>query len=113
MCVEFFFYSISDDYLEGTDVDLESVISYIDIEPNSKVKTEVVENGFSTELEEDGCDVKGMKETHMMDNVEFCPVGPHKAALLYPLCVQMKDSQCGIYDLNVCVALLKMIFCYC
>ncbi|XP_048821377.1 nucleolar protein 11 [Lagopus muta] len=76
------FLSISDDYLEGTDVDLESVISYIDIEPNSKVKTEVVENGFSTELEEDGCDVKGMKETHMMDNVEFCPVGPHKAALL-------------------------------
>uniref|UniRef100_A0A669PXB6 Nucleolar protein 11 n=1 Tax=Phasianus colchicus TaxID=9054 RepID=A0A669PXB6_PHACC len=77
------FLSISDDYLERTDVDLESVISYIDIEPNNKeVKTEVVENGFSTELEEDGCDVTGMKETHMMDSVEFCPVGPQKAALL-------------------------------
>lgn len=88
MCVEFFFYSISDDYLERTDVNLESVISYIDIEPNNKeVKTEVVENGFNTELEEDGCDVAGMKETHMMDSVEFCPVGPQKAALLYPLCI--------------------------
>ncbi|NP_001006210.2 nucleolar protein 11 [Gallus gallus] len=77
------FLSISDDYLERTDVNLESVISYIDIEPNNKeVKTEVVENGFSTELEEDGCDVTGMKETHMMDSVEFCPVGPQKAALL-------------------------------
>lgn len=86
--MEFFFYSISDEYLERTDVDLESVISYIDIEPNNKeVKTEVVENGFSTELEEDGCDVTGMKEIHMMDSVEFCPVGPQKAALLYPLCV--------------------------
>uniref|UniRef100_G1N6H1 Nucleolar protein 11 n=1 Tax=Meleagris gallopavo TaxID=9103 RepID=G1N6H1_MELGA len=77
------FLSISDEYLERTDVDLESVISYIDIEPNNKeVKTEVVENGFSTELEEDGCDVTGMKEIHMMDSVEFCPVGPQKAALL-------------------------------
>uniref|UniRef100_A0A803XSA3 Nucleolar protein 11 n=2 Tax=Meleagris gallopavo TaxID=9103 RepID=A0A803XSA3_MELGA len=82
------FLSISDEYLERTDVDLESVISYIDIEPNNKeVKTEVVENGFSTELEEDGCDVTGMKEIHMMDSVEFCPVGPQKAALLLSLCV--------------------------
>ncbi|XP_072207864.1 nucleolar protein 11 [Excalfactoria chinensis] len=77
------FLSISDDYLERTDVNLESVISYIDIEPNNKeVKTEVVENGFNTELEEDGCGVTGMKENHMMDSVEFCPVGPQKAALL-------------------------------
>uniref|UniRef100_A0A8C9GB07 Nucleolar protein 11 n=1 Tax=Pavo cristatus TaxID=9049 RepID=A0A8C9GB07_PAVCR len=76
------FLSISDDYLERTDVNLESVISYIDIEPNKEVKTEVVENGFNTEVEENGCDVTGKKETHMMDSVEFCPVGPQKAALL-------------------------------
>uniref|UniRef100_A0A8C2UE87 Nucleolar protein 11 n=1 Tax=Coturnix japonica TaxID=93934 RepID=A0A8C2UE87_COTJA len=77
------FLSISDDYLERTDVNLESVISYIDIEPNNKeVKTEVVENGFNTELEEDGCGVTGMKENNTMDSVKFCPVGPHKAALL-------------------------------
>ncbi|XP_021270191.1 nucleolar protein 11 [Numida meleagris] len=77
------FLSISDDYLERTDVNLESVICYIDTEPNNKeVKTEVVENGFSTEVEEDGCDVGGMKEAHMMDTVESCPVGPRKAALL-------------------------------
>ncbi|POI34614.1 hypothetical protein CIB84_001634 [Bambusicola thoracicus] len=87
------FLSISDDYLERTDVNLESVISYIDIEPNNEVKTEVVENGFNTELEEDGCDVTGTKATHMMDNVDFCPVGPQKAALLYPLCIEMKNRQ--------------------
>ncbi|OXB51062.1 UNVERIFIED_CONTAM: hypothetical protein H355_004253 [Colinus virginianus] len=85
------FLSISDDDLERTDVNLESVICYIDIEPtNKEVKTEVVENGFSTELEEDGCNVTAIKETYVTDSVEFCPVGPRKAALLYPLCVSMK-----------------------
>ncbi|OXB64839.1 hypothetical protein ASZ78_006577 [Callipepla squamata] len=80
------FLSISDDDLERTDVNLESVICYIDIEPtNKEVKTEVVENGFSTELEEDGCNVTAIKETYVTDSVEFCPVGPRKAALLYPL----------------------------
>ncbi|OXB75567.1 UNVERIFIED_CONTAM: hypothetical protein H355_015683 [Colinus virginianus] len=77
------FLSISDDDLERTDVNLESVICYIDIEPtNKEVKTEVVENGFSTELEEDGCNVTAIKETYVTDSVEFCPVGPRKAALL-------------------------------
>ncbi|NXJ05696.1 NOL11 protein, partial [Odontophorus gujanensis] len=77
------FLSISDDYLERTDVNLESVICYIDIEPtNKEVKTEVVENGFNTELEEDGCNVTGIKETYVTDSVQFCPVGPRKAALL-------------------------------
>ncbi|XP_065591500.1 nucleolar protein 11 [Cyrtonyx montezumae] len=77
------FLSISDDYLERTDVNLESVICYIDIEPtNREVKTEVVENGFNTELEEDCCSVTGIKETYVTESVEFCPVGPRKAALL-------------------------------
>ncbi|XP_062447799.1 nucleolar protein 11 [Rhea pennata] len=75
------FLSISDDYLESTDVNLDSVICYIDIEPNNKeVKTEIVENGFNTELEEDSCTFT--KETHLKNDGEFCPVGPQKAALL-------------------------------
>ncbi|KAM9177642.1 nucleolar protein 11 [Mergus octosetaceus] len=78
------FLSISEDYLERTDVNLESVICYIDIDPkNKEVKTEIVENGFNTELEEDSCDNTVSKETHTTDDVvEFCPVGPRKAALL-------------------------------
>ncbi|XP_025923291.1 nucleolar protein 11 isoform X1 [Apteryx rowi] len=77
------FLSISDDYLERTDVNLESVICYIDIESNNKeVKTEIVENGFNAELEEDSCDIIFTKETHVKNDGEFCPVGPQKAALL-------------------------------
>lgn len=93
MCVEFLFYSISDDYLERTDVNLESVICYIDIEPkNKELKTEVVENGFNTELEEDSCDNTVLKETHTTNDGEFCPVGPRKAALLYPLHLNDRKS---------------------
>uniref|UniRef100_A0A8C4K1B1 Nucleolar protein 11 n=1 Tax=Dromaius novaehollandiae TaxID=8790 RepID=A0A8C4K1B1_DRONO len=78
-----FSYSISDDYLERTDVNLDSVICYIDIESNNKeVKTEIVENGFNTELEEDSCDTTFTKETHLKNDGECCPVGPQKAALL-------------------------------
>ncbi|NWJ06707.1 NOL11 protein, partial [Crypturellus undulatus] len=77
------FLSISDDYLERTDVNLDSVISYIDIESNNKgVKNEMVENGFNTELEEDSCDTIFTKETPLKNDGEFCPVGPQKAALL-------------------------------
>nr|XP_009677352.1 PREDICTED: nucleolar protein 11 [Struthio camelus australis] len=77
------FLSISDDYLERTDVNLDSVICYIDIESNNKeVKTEIVENGFNNELEEDHCDTAFAKETHLKNDGEFCPVGPQKAALL-------------------------------
>ncbi|NXG29257.1 NOL11 protein, partial [Dromaius novaehollandiae] len=77
------FLSISDDYLERTDVNLDSVICYIDIESNNKeVKTEIVENGFNTELEEDSCDTTFTKETHLKNDGECCPVGPQKAALL-------------------------------
>lgn len=91
--MEFLFYSISEDYLERTDVNLESVICYIDIDPKHKeVKTEVVENGFNTELEEDSCDNTVSKETHTTDDVEFCPVGPRKAALLYPLHLNDRKS---------------------
>ncbi|NWS55964.1 NOL11 protein, partial [Chunga burmeisteri] len=77
------FLSISEAYLQRIDVNLESVICYIDIEFNNKeVKSEIVENGFNTELEQDIWDTKVTKETHLMTEGEFCPVGPQKAALL-------------------------------
>ncbi|NXY85051.1 NOL11 protein, partial [Alcedo cyanopectus] len=77
------FLSISEAYLQRIDVNLESVICYIDIEFNNKeVKTEIVENGFSTEQEEGIWDTKFSKETCRMNDGEFCPVGPRKAALL-------------------------------
>jgi len=86
------FYSISEAYLQRTDVNLESVICYIDVEFNNKeVKMEIVENGFDAELEEDIWDTKITKETHQTADGEFCPVGPQKAALLYPLYVLMKS----------------------
>uniref|UniRef100_A0A8C0E9B9 Nucleolar protein 11 n=1 Tax=Bubo bubo TaxID=30461 RepID=A0A8C0E9B9_BUBBB len=77
------FLSISEAYLQRIDVNLESVICYIDIELNNKeVKTEIVENGFNVELEQDIWDTKITKETHLTAGGEFCPVGPQKAALL-------------------------------
>lgn len=98
---EIFFYSISEAYLQRIDINLESVICYIDIEFNNKeVKTEIVENGFNAELEQDIWDTKITKETHLTSDGEFCPVGPQKAALLYPLYVLMKESQCVIRDVN-------------
>ncbi|KAM6345486.1 nucleolar protein 11 isoform 2-T2 [Alca torda] len=77
------FLSISEAYLQTIDVNLESVISYTDVEFNNKeVKTEIVENGFNAELEHDIWDTKITKETHPMADGELCPVGPQKAALL-------------------------------
>lgn len=82
-----FFYSISEACLQRTDVNLESISSYIDTEFNNKeVKTEIVENGFSAELEQDICDSKSPEETRVPADGESCPVGLQKAALLYPLC---------------------------
>ncbi|NXT17444.1 NOL11 protein, partial [Syrrhaptes paradoxus] len=77
------FLSISDADLEKIDMNLESVLCYIDIEfDNKEVKTEIVENGFSAELEQDSWDTKITKKTHLTAEGEFCPVGPQKAALL-------------------------------
>ncbi|NXW28353.1 NOL11 protein, partial [Phaetusa simplex] len=77
------FLSISEAYLQRIDVNLESVICYIDVEFNNKeVKTEIVENGFNAELEHDIWDTKITKETHPTADGELCPVGPQKAALL-------------------------------
>ncbi|XP_030362224.1 nucleolar protein 11 isoform X2 [Strigops habroptila] len=77
------FLSISDAYLQRIDLNLESVICYLDIEFNNKeVKTEIVENGFSTELEQDIWETKITKKPHVMSDGESCPVGPQKAALL-------------------------------
>ncbi|XP_061311275.1 nucleolar protein 11 isoform X2 [Pezoporus flaviventris] len=77
------FLSISDAYLQRIDLNLESVICYLDIELNNKeVKTEIVENGFSTELEQDIWETKITKKLHVTGDSESCPVGPQKAALL-------------------------------
>ncbi|NWV02009.1 NOL11 protein, partial [Upupa epops] len=77
------FLSISETCLQRIDVNLESVISYIDVEFNDKgVKTEIVENGFSAEMEQDTQDSKTTNKTHPTTGGVFCPVGPQKAALL-------------------------------
>uniref|UniRef100_A0A8C6K5N7 Nucleolar protein 11 n=1 Tax=Melopsittacus undulatus TaxID=13146 RepID=A0A8C6K5N7_MELUD len=77
------FLSISDAYLQRIDLNLESVICYLDIELNNKeVKTEIVENGFSTELEQNIWETKVTKKLHVTSDSESCPVGPQKAALL-------------------------------
>ncbi|NXG49672.1 NOL11 protein, partial [Psilopogon haemacephalus] len=81
-CLEIFL-SINEDYLRRVDVNLESVICYIDIESDNKeVKTEIVENGFSTEQEEGTWDSQLAEEAHLKSDGELCPVGPQKAALL-------------------------------
>ncbi|XP_061233336.1 nucleolar protein 11 isoform X2 [Neopsephotus bourkii] len=77
------FLSFSDAYLQRIDLNLESVICYLDIELNNKeVKAEIVENGFSTELEQDIWETKITKKHHVTSDSESCPVGPQKAALL-------------------------------
>ncbi|NWV14392.1 NOL11 protein, partial [Ptilonorhynchus violaceus] len=77
------FLSISEAHLQRTDVNLDSVICYIDVEfDNKEVKTEIVENGFNAEKDQDMCDTKIPKETHSKSDGESCPVGPQKAALL-------------------------------
>ncbi|NXX38672.1 NOL11 protein, partial [Tricholaema leucomelas] len=81
-CLEIFL-SINEDYLKRIDVNLESVICYIDIgSDNKEVKTEIVENGFSTEQEEGTWDNQLAEEAHLTNDGELCPVGPQKAALL-------------------------------
>ncbi|NWX19369.1 NOL11 protein, partial [Aegotheles bennettii] len=77
------FLSISEAYLQEVDMNLESVICYIDIEfKNKEVKSEIVENGFNAELEQGVWDTKIRKKAHLTADSEFCPVGPQKAALL-------------------------------
>ncbi|NXA04509.1 NOL11 protein, partial [Sapayoa aenigma] len=77
------FLSISEAYLQRTDVNLESVICYIDVElDNKEVKTEIVENGFNAELDRDTCDTKMPKQSQSKSAGESCPVGPYRAALL-------------------------------
>ncbi|KAL9833623.1 nucleolar protein 11 [Geothlypis trichas] len=75
------FLSTSEDHLKGMDVNLDSAICYVDVECNDmEVKTEIVENGFSEEMDQDMCDTKIPKESQ--SDGESCPVGLQKAALL-------------------------------
>lgn len=75
---------MSEEYLQSVDVNLDSAICYVDVEYNdTEFKTETLENGFSAEMEQDMCDTKIARERR--SDGESCPVGLHKAALLYPL----------------------------
>ncbi|NXG62291.1 NOL11 protein, partial [Hemiprocne comata] len=77
------FLSISEACLRDIDLDLDSVICYIDIDfKNKEVKTEIVENGFRAELEQEIWNTKITEQAHLTTDGEFCPVGPRKAALL-------------------------------
>ncbi|NXO37858.1 NOL11 protein, partial [Locustella ochotensis] len=77
------FLSVSEAHLQSVDVNVDSVICYIDVELDDKeVKTEIVENGFGAEMDQDMCDTKFPKESHFGSHGESCPVGLQKAALL-------------------------------
>ncbi|NXO27798.1 NOL11 protein, partial [Cisticola juncidis] len=77
------FLSFSEAQLQSLDVNLDSAICYIDVESDDQeVKTEVVENGFSAEMDQDMCDTKVPKGGHSRSAGETCPVGLQKAALL-------------------------------
>ncbi|NXX30351.1 NOL11 protein, partial [Nicator chloris] len=77
------FLSISEAHLQSIDVNLDSVICYIDVElDNKEVKTEIVENGFRAEMDQDMCDTKLPRESRSRSDGESCPVGLQKAALL-------------------------------
>uniref|UniRef100_A0A8C3N5Z4 Nucleolar protein 11 n=1 Tax=Geospiza parvula TaxID=87175 RepID=A0A8C3N5Z4_GEOPR len=75
------FLSMSEEHLKSVDVNLDSAICYVDVECNDmEVKTEILENGFSEEMDQDMCDTKIPKESQ--SDGESCPVGLQKAALL-------------------------------
>ncbi|XP_015500920.1 nucleolar protein 11 [Parus major] len=77
------FLSMSEAHLQKIDVNLDSVICYIDVElDNKEFKTEIVENGFSAEMDQDMCDTKIPEENQSRSDGESCPVGLQKAALL-------------------------------
>ncbi|NXM63910.1 NOL11 protein, partial [Illadopsis cleaveri] len=77
------FLSMSEAHLQTLDVNVDSVICYIDVELDDKeVKTEIVENGFSAEMDQDMCDTKLPEESHFRSHGASCPVGLQKAALL-------------------------------
>ncbi|XP_053156486.1 nucleolar protein 11 isoform X2 [Hemicordylus capensis] len=93
------FLSIGDDDLTEMNVNLDSVAGYTDIALNSNVGKQSkdldryparsirmvtpIQNGFSSELPEDGsCDTNLIQKSPVMNTSELCPVGPHKAALL-------------------------------
>lgn len=104
---EFFFHSMSEAHLQTLDVNVDSVICYIDVELDDKeVKTEIVENGFSAELDQDMCDTKMPQESHFRSGGESCPVGLQKAALLYPLCGEGKPEHCMCHGC-LCLGLPK------
>ncbi|NWY69869.1 NOL11 protein, partial [Erithacus rubecula] len=77
------FLSMSESHLQNIDVNLDSVICYIDVECDDKeVKTEIVENGFGAEMNQDMCGSKIPNQSQAWSDDDSCPVGPHKAALL-------------------------------
>ncbi|RMB95305.1 hypothetical protein DUI87_28292 [Hirundo rustica rustica] len=88
------FLSMSEAHLQTIDVNVDSVICYIDVELDDKeVKSEIVENGFSAEMDQDMCDTKIPRESHFRSDGESCPVGLQKAALLYLYYLYVKCSE--------------------
>ncbi|KAH0629304.1 hypothetical protein JD844_011264 [Phrynosoma platyrhinos] len=82
------FLSIGDDRLEATDVNLDSLACCVRNVNNNKMEkqSKVIQNGFNSEpLEEDGCVAQLTQKSCGTEKKETCPVGPKKAALLYPL----------------------------
>ncbi|XP_005056268.1 PREDICTED: nucleolar protein 11, partial [Ficedula albicollis] len=77
------FLGMSESHLQNIDVNLDSVICYIDVEfDNKEVKTEIAENGFGAAMDQDMCGTKIPKQSQPWSDDDSCPVGPQKAALL-------------------------------
>ncbi|KAJ1129559.1 hypothetical protein NDU88_007927 [Pleurodeles waltl] len=77
--------NISNASLENKNVDLESVLCYIDVgsEDNVDKPADIVQNGFSPALlEEDSCDVQLTQKGNPTEASLTCPVGMKRAALL-------------------------------
>uniref|UniRef100_H0WGY3 Nucleolar protein 11 n=2 Tax=Otolemur garnettii TaxID=30611 RepID=H0WGY3_OTOGA len=84
MCLKLFL-SIGDDCLQESDINMESVLGYIDTVEDEKMdkQTEILQNGFNPE--EDNCDNCGQELKEKPQDTEettSCPVTPKRAALL-------------------------------
>ncbi|XP_053426791.1 nucleolar protein 11 isoform X2 [Nycticebus coucang] len=85
MCLKLFL-SIGDDCLQESDINVESVLGYIDTVEDDKMdkQTEILQNGFNPE--EDNCNNCGQelkeKPQDIAEETTSCPVTPKRAALL-------------------------------
>lgn len=83
-----FLCSIGDDHLETMNMNSDFVPDHVHTVENNKMDelSKVVQNGCTFELiEEDSCDTQIIQKSQEIELSGICPVGPHKATLLYPL----------------------------